>query len=268
MSVKVQRTALLMSVAIHAALLAAPLSLFPRAPGDKARLVKIKLLAPVADSRRPPAEVPAPAAGEEVIAAPAPAPAERPADAAGGVKAEAAPEEPLQAASAAQSPPQLAEPADSDTSETAGQSLPAAPVDGGMAADQSAPADPGRAESPSPVSGPERLAAADQTAGEGSALEAVPQAASRPAVNRLVLIRERIMAVRSYPPLARRKGWEGRATVRFRIGADGRPGSLEIVSSSGVGVLDGASLRAVKDGAPYPEVEGWITVPVVFRLEG
>lgn len=84
----------------------------------------------------------------------------------------------------------------------------------------------------------------------------------------LALIRSRILAARRYPDLARRKGWQGRAAVRFRIDGEGRPDYLELVESSGFTVLDKASLKAVDGGAPYPPVEGWITVPIVFRLKG
>jgi TonB family protein len=84
----------------------------------------------------------------------------------------------------------------------------------------------------------------------------------------LALIRSRILAARRYPELARRKGWQGRAAVRFRIDREGRPDFLELVESSGFTVLDKASLKAVDMGAPYPPMEGWITVPIVFRLKG
>ncbi len=82
----------------------------------------------------------------------------------------------------------------------------------------------------------------------------------------LRIIRERIMAVRNYPALARMRGWEGRTTVRFRVGPGGEPRLLDLVSSSGVAALDRASVKAVEEGAPYPPVEGWVTVPITFLL--
>ncbi len=104
----------------------------------------------------------------------------------------------------------------------------------------------------------------------GTAPEARPGVLAKAlptSVNLLGLIRERIMSARDYPVLARRRGWEGTVKVRFRVGSGGRAEGVELVESSGIGVLDRASVKAVETGAPYPAYEGWIVVPIVFQLE-
>jgi protein TonB len=93
-------------------------------------------------------------------------------------------------------------------------------------------------------------------------------AQGRPGEDPLAAIRERIVAARSYPEQARRRGWEGRVLVRFTVDARGEPRNLELLETSGFPVLDRATLRAVERGAPYPLLEGWITVPLVYRMEG
>lgn len=82
----------------------------------------------------------------------------------------------------------------------------------------------------------------------------------------LARIRNRILAARSYPVLARRRGWEGKTLVRFRLDSTGRPDGLEVIESSGINLLDKASVRAVEKAAPFPPVNGWIRVPIIFRL--
>jgi protein TonB len=267
-----QRAAYLISVALHAVLLAAPASVFLRESGEMASLVSIRLLPPEPAARRPngelllkPEETERPSAPTPEMAAERPDPPEIP----------PAPmkESPAAVADRAKPRPALASPqaadtAASETSETDGPPLVAAQLAADVPVARPLPVYPaGPVEGPlaPPVSGAEHW----PDAGIGrSAAAAIQTAPPYPPVNRLVLIRERILAARSYPPLARRKGWEGRATVRFRIDAAGRPGSLEVLHSSGVVLLDRASLRAVEGGAPYPPVDGWITVPIVFRLEG
>jgi len=76
----------------------------------------------------------------------------------------------------------------------------------------------------------------------------------------------------SYPEIARRNGWEGRALVRVEVSADGRPISTAIAKSSGYGVLDQSALRAVKSWRFQPRTvagiptAGSVEVPVNFAL--
>jgi protein TonB len=75
-----------------------------------------------------------------------------------------------------------------------------------------------------------------------------------------------------YPETARRAGWEGRATVRVEVSADGLPISVALEKSSGYGVLDQAALRAVKGWRFQPRtmggvaMAGTVDVPVNFTL--
>lgn len=75
-----------------------------------------------------------------------------------------------------------------------------------------------------------------------------------------------------YPRLARRRGQEGRVLLRVAVRSDGRPRSIAVLRSSGHRLLDEAALEAVRrwqfvpaerDGRP---IEGQVDVPVAFRL--
>ena len=66
---------------------------------------------------------------------------------------------------------------------------------------------------------------------------------------------------------------EGAVRLRVRIASDGTPLNVGLAASSGHVSLDQAALDAVRqwtfipatrDGKP---VEGWLEVPIVFRLE-
>ena len=75
-----------------------------------------------------------------------------------------------------------------------------------------------------------------------------------------------------YPLLARRRGQEGTAVVRFSIGADGTLSGLEVARSSGARLLDEAAMDMVRRAAPFPPVPAELggalvlSVPVVFEL--
>jgi TonB family protein len=80
-------------------------------------------------------------------------------------------------------------------------------------------------------------------------------------------IRRRIEQVKIYPDAARREGIQGTAELRFRIAADGSVGAVEIVRSSGSGILDEASKETIRRAGPYPLVRGWIRLPLTYRLD-
>lgn len=75
-----------------------------------------------------------------------------------------------------------------------------------------------------------------------------------------------------YPSFAQRRGWEGTVLLRVRVLASGKPSEIQVHKSSGREVLDEAAIRAVKRWSFVPskrgEVaqEGWVTVPLDFRL--
>ena len=108
---------------------------------------------------------------------------------------------------------------------------------------------------------PARSASAVQHAGDKSG------AASRPA---------RPVAGNSpphYPRLARRRGLQGRVLLLVEVSAQGEPGVLQVIESSGTKLLDNAARDAVARWRFQPALEGGaavpaqIRVPVEFRLD-
>ena len=77
-----------------------------------------------------------------------------------------------------------------------------------------------------------------------------------------------------YPWAARRRGDEGRVTLRVRVSAQGAALAVEIAGSSGSSLLDEAALDAVRRWRFVPArrgneaIESWVSVPIVFRIDG
>lgn len=77
----------------------------------------------------------------------------------------------------------------------------------------------------------------------------------------------------AYPATARRSGEEGTVMLRVLVSRDGAPLKIEIDQSSRSRALDDAALDAVKGWRFVPArrgtepVEGWVRVPLVFRLD-
>lgn len=78
----------------------------------------------------------------------------------------------------------------------------------------------------------------------------------------------------TYPPLSRRMREEGKVMLRVQVSPDGRPSQIEISRSSGFERLDNAARQAVTRWSFVParqgdrNVEAWVLVPIVFKLEG
>lgn len=76
-----------------------------------------------------------------------------------------------------------------------------------------------------------------------------------------------------YPAIARRSGTEGTVMLKVLVNPEGVPVRVELDQSSGSQPLDGAALDAVKGWRFVParrgvqNIEGWVRVPVVFKLE-
>lgn len=76
-----------------------------------------------------------------------------------------------------------------------------------------------------------------------------------------------------YPPLARRLGEQGRILLRVKVDADGNPGTVEVIESSGSPRLDTAAQQTVTNWRFTPAMRGttpidsWVQVPIVFKLE-
>lgn len=76
-----------------------------------------------------------------------------------------------------------------------------------------------------------------------------------------------------YPTIARRSGDQGTVMLKVLVSPEGAPLRVELDQSSGSKSLDGAALDAVKGWRFVParrgaqNIEGWVRVPVVFKLE-
>lgn len=77
----------------------------------------------------------------------------------------------------------------------------------------------------------------------------------------------------SYPPVARRRGYEGMVMLSVNVLADGSVGDLRIKDTSGYVILDRAAVRAVKKWKFKPAfredtpVPMWVEVPVRFLIK-
>ncbi len=80
-------------------------------------------------------------------------------------------------------------------------------------------------------------------------------------------IRRQIEQNKIYPDAARREGIQGTVELRFRIAADGSVEAVEILRSSGFGILDEASQQTIRRAGPYPLIRGWIRLPLSYRLD-
>jgi protein TonB len=76
-----------------------------------------------------------------------------------------------------------------------------------------------------------------------------------------------------YPAIARRSGDQGTVMLKVLVSPEGAPLRVELDQSSGSNALDSAALDAVKGWRFVParrgaqNIEGWVRVPVVFKLE-
>lgn len=64
------------------------------------------------------------------------------------------------------------------------------------------------------------------------------------------LLWRRMEALKRYPYLARRNGWEGEVLIKAVIGADGRLLHAEIQQSSGHAALDQDALKVLRASTP------------------
>ena len=86
-------------------------------------------------------------------------------------------------------------------------------------------------------------------------------------INSRKIIRDSIEKARIYPPLARKKGIQGKVILEFSIRPDGEIDEIRIVKGSGFEILDSMSIETIKRSAPLPYVSGRIEIPMIYRLE-
>ena len=76
-----------------------------------------------------------------------------------------------------------------------------------------------------------------------------------------------------YPPMARRRGYEGTVLLVVLVEKQGTVKDLRVLRTSGYPVLDQAALDAVRKWRFEPgrkgeePVEMWVNIPVRFQLE-
>lgn len=82
-------------------------------------------------------------------------------------------------------------------------------------------------------------------------------------------LREIVQRHLVYPSVARRRGWEGKVTLSFIVGGDGRVREIAVLESSGRGLLDRHAVETVKQISCFPAAvaEARIIIPVVYRLD-
>src|SRR3569623_1370950 len=86
-------------------------------------------------------------------------------------------------------------------------------------------------------------------------------------------VRDALGAYFSYPPLAKRQGWQGEVKVGLRVYADGRLSDIHLVASSGYGILVRDALRSLAQVQHLDGGAGWLdgghfdmVLPIQYRL--
>lgn len=106
--------------------------------------------------------------------------------------------------------------------------------------------------------------------------EAVPEHATGTVETHNQLLGElqtRLSRYLVYPPLARRRGWEGTVLLGMRVESDGYLHQLRIDRSSGFTVLDHSALNSLNRVGRLAEATTWLKgqememqLPVIYRL--
>jgi len=77
-----------------------------------------------------------------------------------------------------------------------------------------------------------------------------------------------------YPEIAMDRGWEGKVLMKVHVLANGKPDKVSVLKSSGKDVLDEEAVRTVNKWSFVPAmrgttpIDGWVTVPISFNLQG
>lgn len=69
-----------------------------------------------------------------------------------------------------------------------------------------------------------------------------------------------------YPPVARKRGFEGTVVVRFTVNDRGMPQGITVVEGSPYRILNEEAALTVHRAAPLPQVRGTVEIPIIFRL--
>lgn len=82
-------------------------------------------------------------------------------------------------------------------------------------------------------------------------------------------VRDAIMKNLSYPPTARRMGWEGKVLISFVVSEDGHVSDIKVIEGSGFGILDRNAIETVKKASPFPKppIVAELVIPIVYKLK-
>jgi protein TonB len=84
------------------------------------------------------------------------------------------------------------------------------------------------------------------------------------------LISAQIRKYQDYPPIAKRRRWEGTTVVELQFTAEGKVADIFVFEKSGHEILDEAAVKMVRSASPLPTPpEGLriVHVPIKFRLD-
>ncbi len=88
------------------------------------------------------------------------------------------------------------------------------------------------------------------------------------------IISAKINQYEEYPPVAKRRHWEGTTVVQLRFTAEGKVADISVAETSGHDVLDEAAVKMIRNASPLPvPPEGLrgrdqvVAVPIIFRLD-
>jgi protein TonB len=81
-------------------------------------------------------------------------------------------------------------------------------------------------------------------------------------------IKESVQNKITYPPIARKMGWQGRVLISFVICRDGSVKDIRIVKSSGFKALDNKAMEVIQKTAPFPRppVSAELIIPITYKL--
>jgi periplasmic protein TonB len=104
--------------------------------------------------------------------------------------------------------------------------------------------------------------------GSSSGKEGTDKARAKYLSEHFAYIREKILRNVSYPPLARRLGWQGKVLVSFIINLNGTIKEAKVMQSSGYELLDKTALETIKESEPFPQppIEAQIVIPIAYRI--
>lgn len=133
---------------------------------------------------------------------------------------------------------------------------------------------------PAPVRSAQRQEAARVAVNPGASPHppiSKPAAAESPGASAraeaLERLRQAVARNKRYPLISRRRGEQGRVTVRLVLNPNGTISAVAVAATSGYRRLDNAALRAVRQASPLTGLGGRLTgpvrlsLPMVFRLD-